>query len=70
MSADGDALLAEVKEMLPFLQSEAARHDQLAEFPAESFERLRQAHLLRASLPEALGGFGLGYGADGASALL
>jgi hypothetical protein len=44
MSADGNALLAEVKGMLPFLQSEAARHDQLAEFPPESFERLRQAH--------------------------
>jgi len=64
------ALLAGIRRMLPALQSEAAAQDGLAEFPAQSFDQLRRAGLLRASVPEAYGGMGFGEGEDGAKALM
>ncbi|MCW8306032.1 acyl-CoA dehydrogenase [Acidiphilium sp. PA] len=56
--------------ILPALQRQAIIDDALAAFPTESFERLQKLGLLRAPLPVALGGAGLGDGATGASALL
>jgi alkylation response protein AidB-like acyl-CoA dehydrogenase len=70
MLSDRAAMLGDLRTMLPFLQQEAAQNDSAVEFPATSFHRLREAGLLRATLPESLGGLGFGYGADGARALL
>jgi len=64
------ALFDSVRAMLPTLQREAAGNDNAAEFPTESFRCLRQAGVLRATLPEALGGLGFGDGEAGAAALL
>ncbi len=44
--------------------------DEAAQFPHASFERLRGIGLLTATLPESLGGFGFGYGSEGAASLL
>jgi alkylation response protein AidB-like acyl-CoA dehydrogenase len=56
--------------MLPAMEAEAARLDQVVAFPWQSFELLREAGALPATLPESLGGLGFGYGADGAADLL
>jgi alkylation response protein AidB-like acyl-CoA dehydrogenase len=68
MQCDPAALLGAVKAMMPALRHQAA--DDEAAFPAKSFDLLRQAGLLRATLPDELGGLGFGYGAGGATALL
>jgi alkylation response protein AidB-like acyl-CoA dehydrogenase len=70
MPSDQAAFLGVIKAMLPSLQRAAAHHDEAASFPAESFHRLRQAGLLRATLPERLGGLGFGESEAGATALL
>jgi alkylation response protein AidB-like acyl-CoA dehydrogenase len=70
MLCERAALLANVRDMLPDLQREAAATDQSATFPAESLNRLASAGLLRATLPANLGGLGFGYGESGAVALL
>jgi len=70
MPSRREALAVDVRAMLPLLQRDAARLDIEAEFPAEGFDRLRQMGLLRACLPEALGGLGFGDGAQGAIDLL
>src|ERR1700694_3801694 len=63
-------LLIAVTAMLPAMEAEAARLDQAVAFPRQSFELLRSAGALQATLPESLGGLGFGYGVDGAADLL
>ncbi len=70
MPADRKALLHAVAAILPAIEAEAPRADASASFPQESFARLREAGVLRATVPESLGGFGFGYGAEGAIDLL
>jgi alkylation response protein AidB-like acyl-CoA dehydrogenase len=52
------------------MQARAAGLDAQAAFPAEDFAALRALGALRATLPEARGGFGFGTGEAGAQALL
>jgi alkylation response protein AidB-like acyl-CoA dehydrogenase len=70
MQSEAVALLEDVKAMMPGLRHEAKESDFAATFPVKSFDFLRQAGLLRATLPNELGGLGFGYGAGGAMALL
>ena len=63
-------LLAAVLDMLPMIQEDAARSDAAASFPKMSFDHLREAGLLKATLPVSLGGLGFGSGAKGALALV
>ncbi len=70
MLCERTALCEAVGAMVPVLQQQAAADDAAADFPGDSFQRLRQLGLLRAPLPETLGGLGLGDGATGAAALL
>lgn len=70
MYCDQENLLSAISDMLPIIQEDAARCDASASFPEKSFEYLREAGLLKATLPVSLGGFGFGAGAEGAVALL
>lgn len=70
MPTDRQELLEAVAAMLPSIQDESAKLDAAAKFPQESFEWLRKVGALRAALPKHLGGFGFGYGAQGAADLL
>lgn len=70
MLCERTALCEAVGTMVPVLQQQAAADDAAGDFPGDSFHRLRQLGLLRAPLPETLGGLGLGDGATGAAALL
>lgn len=70
LRAEREALLAAVAAALPDMQAQAVRLDETAQFPHESFERLRAMGALTATLPESLGGLGFGYGPEGAAALL
>jgi len=70
LRAERKALLAAVAAALPEIQEDAQHLDESAQFPARNFERLRGIGALTATLPEALGGLGFGYGSEGAAALL
>jgi alkylation response protein AidB-like acyl-CoA dehydrogenase len=70
MQAEQEKLLRGVTSLLPEIQEEALELDRTAQFPHASLQRLAALGLLTASLPEKLGGLGLGYGEQGASALL
>src|SRR5271156_5839078 len=70
LSVNRKHLLTTVAAMLPSMEAEAARLDQAVAFPRQSFELLREAGALQATLPESLGGLGFGYGTDGAADLL
>lgn len=69
MRSEQENLLEAVAAFQPAMQAENLALDQNPAFPARSFERLREAGLLRASLREDLGGLGFGSGEAGALAL-
>jgi alkylation response protein AidB-like acyl-CoA dehydrogenase len=70
MRNEHEALLQDVQALLPAMQEEAMELDRDAQFPQAGFEKLEAIGLLRASLPERLGGLGFSYGEAGAAALL
>lgn len=64
-----ETLLGRVAAMLPDIAAHAARLDENPEFPHADFAALTEAGLLRATLPEELGGLGFGIGEAGADRL-
>jgi alkylation response protein AidB-like acyl-CoA dehydrogenase len=65
-----ERLLDGVEALVPSMQKDAVRLDAHAEFPHAGFAALTELGLLTATIPESCGGLGLGYGAEGALALL
>jgi butyryl-CoA dehydrogenase len=59
ISPEKQALVDRAKELAATFSSEAFDHDEKAEFPAQAFERLREAGFLKLGLPEERGGHGL-----------
>ncbi len=54
------ALLSRLEWLIPALQRRAAALDEAAAFPSEDIDALREAGVLRAAAPTALGGAGVG----------
>ncbi|MDO9709478.1 acyl-CoA dehydrogenase family protein [Paracraurococcus lichenis] len=67
--ADAPALLAALRRALPGIAARAPARDADGAFPAEDVAALREAGLLAAPLPPAMGGHGLGTEPAGAAAL-
>jgi alkylation response protein AidB-like acyl-CoA dehydrogenase len=65
----GSTLLEYVFALLPDIAAHAAALDETPAFPRADFDALIETGLLRATLPEAYGGAGFGYGEAGADFL-
>jgi alkylation response protein AidB-like acyl-CoA dehydrogenase len=70
LESTSEGLLRDIEALLPMLQQNAVHLDEAAVFPREEFAILRDQGLLTASITQARGGAGFGYGKPGALALL
>jgi alkylation response protein AidB-like acyl-CoA dehydrogenase len=65
-----EGLLRDIEALLPTLRKDAIKLDAAAAFPHDAFAILSELGVLTASITQARGGAGLGYGKAGALALL
>lgn len=70
LKSTSEGLLRDIEALLPQLQKNAVHLDEAVAFPCEEFAILRAQGLLTASITQARGGAGFGYGKTGAAALL
>jgi alkylation response protein AidB-like acyl-CoA dehydrogenase len=70
LEAVSEGLLRDIEALLPELQKNAVALDAAAAFPRKEFSALSGCGLLTASITQARGGAGFGYGEIGAAALL